>query len=320
MNFKKTVLLGALLGTFFVGCERDFIDPVEDKQNLTKTTVSNSINTSSILTQKTFTDVYSVLKTACLSCHGSSGVFTLGTSASALSESEAYNNIANFIDTSSSAENSILLQKASGGLSHGGSTVFTSSSSDYILVAAWIDAGLPSGTTIFGSTESNTTQEASARPGYDIPSAPALSFTKKHKEDFSPVQGKACIVCHREEEGKDIVSIGGTLSSFINTENGKYYQDLTGYSVNIVGEDGLNITMHPKSASSEIGHNNFYTKSEDLPSSEKFTVLIKDENSTTFNQSGSNTHSTRTHRDCNSCHGEVGLNGAPGRVLVPLVN
>ena len=35
---------------------------------------------------------------------------------------------------------------------------------------------------------------------------------------------------------------------------------------------------------------------------------------------GTNTHYSSTHLDCNRCHTQNGANNAPGRVLVPVVN
>jgi len=263
-----------------------------------------------------FSDVHAVLKTKCLACHGTNGTFTLGSATAPLAEAEAYDNVLLFTGLASAAD-SILLQKATGGLSHGGGEVFDTSSYEYIITSAWIEAG----SSLDVSFDVNTTATPTSNPGYDLPTVDASTFTKDHYMNNAPVQGQACIACHQAETGGDIIRFGGTLSSYIYTPDGQYYQDLSGYSVNIVGNMGSDFSASANSSTSTTGHNNFYELiSSDFLSGELFTVYVKDSGGNIVNQSGTNTHSSLTHTDCNSCHTKDGINNAPGRVLVPLVN
>jgi len=317
MNIYKIILL--VLPIFFVACGTDYTNGPRILAQTTNTDISNPtvpINASS--GAKTFTDVLTALQSQCLACHGLNGGFTLGSTATPLPEAEAYNNIMVFVMGTGIPADTQLLQKATGSVSHGGGTVFDNTSYSYELITKWIEAGTPFDQTSFDVG----TPVDTARPGYDLPTASALNFTLNHKGGFGPVQGKACISCHNVEEGKDIVRFGGTLFSYIHTPDAQYYQDISDYTVNIVGNSGTNFTATTKQAGTSIGQHNFYllTDSGNFLSGELFTVYIKDRNGTVVNQSGQNTHSSSSQRDCNSCHTEQGLNLAPGRVLVPLVN
>lgn len=282
-------------------------------------TTIDTTTTVSINQTLTFSDVYTALKSKCLSCHGTSGGFTLGSSAVPLSEAEAYNNIMVFTSGTTIAGNTHLLQKAIGNLGHGGGSVLNTGAYEYLITSEWIEAG----SSIDASFDVNTTGTTTttipiSNPGYDVPTATASSFTRNHKDGFAPVQGKACIQCH-DTERTDPIEWGGTLFSYIHTPNAKYYQDLSSYRVNIVGENGSNIRATTRSSGSEIGHNNFSSVSS-IGSNIAFTAYVKDSNGDVVNQSGTNTHNSSTHLDCNKCHTETGANSAPGRVLVPLVN
>jgi len=312
---KKYKILFIISPLLFMACGGEYTN---GKRTIPSGTENDTGNPAVVSEAKTFADVHTALKSQCLSCHGNNGGFTLESTAGALPEAEAYNNIMVFITGASTAANSQLLQKATGSVSHGGGAVFNNTSYYYDLIATWIEAGTPFDQTGFDVGTPLVTE----RPGYDIPTASAQNFTLNHKGGFAPVQGKACISCHNAEEGKDIVRFGGTLFSYIHTPNTKYYQDLSSYTVNIAGDNGSNFTATTRSSGSSIGHNNFYllTGNGNFTSGEMFTAYVKDSNGLVVNKSGDNTHSSSTHRDCNRCHTEQGLNSAPGRVLVPLAN
>jgi len=80
-------------------------------------------------------NVMPILESKCKSCHGSSGNFTITDAAS------TYTNIANnnFVNTSS-IDSSLLLSKGSGS-SHGGGTIISTSSTEYLSLKEWITQG-----------------------------------------------------------------------------------------------------------------------------------------------------------------------------------
>jgi cytochrome c len=81
------------------------------------------------------TDILPILTNKCQSCHGTNGSFTVTTA------TETYTNINNFngIDVVT-PENSSLLTKANG-VNHGGGTILTNTSSEYITIRDWITQG-----------------------------------------------------------------------------------------------------------------------------------------------------------------------------------
>jgi len=315
----KTLTISLFFMLIFLGCGSDYGSDAK-KDGTVETTVPTTLVDTGVPVNETlaFSDVHTALKTKCLACHGNSGGFSLGSVATPLNQAEAYNNILLFVGGTSSADNTILLQKSTGALSHGGSKVLEKTSYEYKITSAWIEAG----STLDMSFDVNTTTTGTtANPGYDEPQAQALTFTRNHHDGVTSVQGQACIACHNRGGEGDIVRFGGTLSSYIHTPDKQYYQDLSAYSVNLVGNKGSDFSASVQSAASTTGHNNFYkSTSYHFVEGESFTVYIKDANNNTLNQSGTNTHNSSTHTDCNNCHTKDGKNNAPGRVLVPLVN
>ncbi|MDF1876808.1 hypothetical protein JHD47_03145 [Sulfurimonas sp. SAG-AH-194-L11] len=98
------------------------------------TTVVPDTNTTTPVVALSFTnDVLPILDTNCKSCHGASGNFSITTSIT------PYAGVTPFVD-SGNATASVLLQKASG-VGHGGGTVLTSTSAEYITVRDWIAEG-----------------------------------------------------------------------------------------------------------------------------------------------------------------------------------
>jgi len=310
-------VLSLFLISLLIGCGSDYTSDTNRDGTVDTTTTTTTVTDTVINETLAFSDVHAALNTKCLACHGTSGGFTLGSTAIPLAEAEAYNNILLFVTGAASAAETPLLKKATGGLSHGGGTVFGTDSYEYVITAAWIEAG--GSLDVSFDVNTTTTVTTTTNPGYDEPTSPALSFIKNHYDGISPVQGQACIECHSRGGEDDIVRFGGTLSTYIHTENGEYYQDLNDYSVNVVGNMGSDFSAPVYSSTSITGHNNFYkSTSSNFVSGELFTVYVKDGNGNVVNQSATNTHSSATHRDCNSCHTKDGTNNAPGRVLAPI--
>jgi len=318
--YLSTIILGIILSACG-SADAGSANQISYKPGTTIETVTTEENIPQTSSPKTFVDVHNVIKQQCLACHGASGGFSIGTSATPFDRAQAYSNIMIFVNDLNAPSNNRLLLKASGTSVHGGGNIFSTTSYEYDLISTWIKAGAPLDATITFDV-GTLALVTEPRPGYDTPTAEAKSFSIKHKGGFNPVQGQACIKCHQNETQKDILRFGGTLLSYIHTPNAQYYQDLSTYTINLIGNNGTNLSANTNPSGSEIGHNNFYIKSEDgnFINAELFTAYIKNSAGDVINQSGLNTHNSSTHRDCNSCHSKAGINGAPGRVLVPLVN
>ena len=96
-----------------------------------------SIVSPAVTVSKYFsTDVMPILESNCKSCHGSNGSFEV------TSASTTFNNIQSFrgIDTSAPS-NSYMLMKATGTVSHGGGSILSTTSTDYITIRDWIIEG-----------------------------------------------------------------------------------------------------------------------------------------------------------------------------------
>ena len=79
-------------------------------------------------------NVMPILVAQCQSCHGSNGRFTI------TSASSTYNNIS-ALKSPMTAAGKYLLDKATNKIGHGGGVRFSSSSSSYVTIKSWVDAG-----------------------------------------------------------------------------------------------------------------------------------------------------------------------------------
>jgi len=85
-------------------------------------------------------DVYPILLSNCSICHGMGGVAN-STSYQLSSNSGSDYNVISALVTPGDPEGSLLLQKASGSTSHGGSSVLAATSVEYQTIAVWIEQG-----------------------------------------------------------------------------------------------------------------------------------------------------------------------------------
>ncbi|NCO01736.1 MAG: hypothetical protein GW906_07880 [Epsilonproteobacteria bacterium] len=125
-------------------------------------------------------------------------------------------------------------------------------------------------------------------------------------------QGVACSVCHGPNGREDYLLSAGTVFNQLNTSSAN--QAASGYSLQALLSTGQKITYRIKT---KRGSGNSYVKSSDAPaltSAYDFTGQVVDNTFTVVNASATNSHNTRTHLDCNSCHTETGTNSAPGRI------
>lgn len=116
--------------------------------------------------------------------------------------------------------------------------------------------------------------------------------------------GKACISCHQSSGGEaPAFSLAGTLYPTAHEPdlcNG--FNGTGGAQVVVTGADGKTVTLTPNSAG------NFYSStSVKVPYQAK--VVYKGQTRAMVE--------TQSTGDCNSCHTQNGMNGAPGRILLP---
>ena len=79
-------------------------------------------------------DVMPILVAQCQSCHGDNGRFSVTTASS------TYNNIS-ALKSPVTAAGKYLLDKATNKIPHGGSVRFSDTSSSYVTIKSWVDAG-----------------------------------------------------------------------------------------------------------------------------------------------------------------------------------
>jgi len=294
------------------GCGEDIVSQ-DSTNDVNKTTIDdNNITDESNSTLKTasdlnatFAQVHKMLLTQCLSCHGDSGQFTLGTRTNVLLGDEAYSNIMQFVTSSTS---SVLLDKVRG-IGHGGGLRLSEQSEDYALLFNWITHKMPRGSL-------NDDINISTFKGYTQPATALKISNAQHRNGVGVVQGKACIACHNSQAGSDLIVAGGTLYSYINTPDARYYQDLSRYVVELVRDDGKVVRAKTYSDSSFVGQNSFYIAADGslpLNSAQTFYVRVLDASGRLVNRSGY--HNSNGQRDCNRCHTQMGGSGAPGRIL-----
>jgi hypothetical protein len=114
--------------------------------------------------------------------------------------------------------------------------------------------------------------------------------------------GMDCIACHGQGEGPHY-AVAGTVYSAL--DDADTCDGLSGIKVELKSVDtGETVTATSNSAG------NFYLNS--LPFSGKYTARV-------LTSSGAPRAMTtpQTSGACNSCHTAAGLNGAPGRIVVP---
>ncbi len=117
--------------------------------------------------------------------------------------------------------------------------------------------------------------------------------------------GRACITCHQQQEGKSIVQVGGTVYPTLREPNLCYGVDgpAVGATVVITDAAGQVFTM-PVGATG-----NFSLRSGTVQMPFRAKVIR--------NGVERKMNTPQSTGDCNSCHTETGLNGAPGRILLP---
>ncbi|HXU02365.1 MAG TPA: hypothetical protein VN903_15470 [Polyangia bacterium] len=153
------------------------------------------------------------------------------------------------------------------------------------VISAWVSAGYPSGSGC----------------GPTCTSAKTWTGGNEGSPDMNP--GMACIHCHASSDEGPGFSIAGTIYPTVREPDLCYGANASsGAQIAITGADGQTLTLTPNAAG------NFYSATRvALPYSAKVIT-----------STGARAMSAQqTSGDCNSCHTQVGANGAPGRIMLP---
>lgn len=163
----------------------------------------------------------------------------------------------------------------------------------------WVDAKTPKG-------EVCTTPPVAVDAGAKDASAPAIctsnAFWKGDEEDESPEMhpGGPCITCHSKEGGR-AYRVAGTVYPTLHEP-----LDCNGVKTPVVVVITDARGIETKLTTNAVG-NFFTTRNVKAPYKVKVVANGKERV-----MAGS-----ATAGDCNSCHTEQGVNGAPGRVMAP---
>ncbi len=166
---------------------------------------------------------------------------------------------------------------------------------------AWIKAGSPMGAACTGIGDGGA-PKADAGDPYNTPTVCTSKSTYRGGENIDMRPGEACATCHQVRGGPRY-TVGGTVYPTAhepNLCNGATKANLT---VIVTDKNGKVVNVPVDTSSG-----NFGTRTAIVP---PFTVVVSD---------GTKTRpmlGSLTAGDCNTCHTEKGLNGAPGRVMAP---
>jgi mono/diheme cytochrome c family protein len=224
-------------------------------------------------------DVETVLSARCWSCHGQ----TPTPGAPSLTSVAAFTAQSHFDRSQSVAAVAVArMQSATAPMPPPPAAPATAD--EIAALASWIAADTPAGNGCGPICTSGTT----------------WPWGNEGSPDMNP--GMACKGCHSLGEGP-VFSVAGTLYPTVHEPDLCNGADAsTGAHVVITGADGRSLTLAPNSAG------NFFSEMVvALPYRAKVVTAAGERAMTAQQTSG----------DCNSCHTQVGANGAPGRIMLP---
>jgi len=127
---------------------------------------------------------------------------------------------------------------------------------------------------------------------------------------YSHNQGASCLSCHaapaNAADGKDFLS-GGTVYTKLDGSSSDTYAN--NYTIRVVLDTGLAINFKDGR-----GTGNSNSENSALSSNYTFTAQVLDPNGDVVSYSATNSHTTSSNLNCNSCHTASGDNNAPGRI------
>jgi len=257
-------------------------------------------------------DLAAVLGSKCISCHGSplsgGATFTLTSRADLLAMSAAY------AGQTIAQRSLVRMQSATSPMPPAGPGA---SPTDIATLQGWITAGTPAGSC--GTGDGGVAA---------LTCASGSMWTRGNSESFEMNPGLACVSCHLgnnfgNQNPNHVRQVGeayffmGTAYPGLNEQNTCNAHPPAGVNIQIIGPDGGVFTeLVPSPTSGNFasdGYAGFSTGRSmyNSPVPVPFTVRI------TANNKTLTMTTPTTNGDCNQCHTERGLNGAPGRVTWP---
>ena len=117
--------------------------------------------------------------------------------------------------------------------------------------------------------------------------------------------GRTCVSCHMTSYGPNL-TIAGTVYPSAHETDSCLGTNVAGASIIITDSNNRTVTLTPNSAG------NFYSRTAAItpPYTVKLTYQGRERDMTGLVFSP-------TNGDCNSCHTMDGMNGAPGRIMLP---
>lgn len=225
-------------------------------------------------------DVETVLAGKCWSCHGQTPTLGLPsfTSAAALTAPS-------LTDPAQSVAAIAVTRMQSTTTPMPPPPATAATASEIAVISAWVSAGYPGGSGC----------------GPICTSGQTWTGGNEGAREMNP--GMACIHCHASSDEGPGFSVAGTIYPTIREPDLCYgASSSSGAQVVITGADGRTLTLTPNATG------NFYSEGRvALPYSAKVVTSAGERAMAAQQTSG----------DCNSCHTQVGANGAPGRIMLP---
>ncbi|MGE0546245.1 MAG: hypothetical protein AB7O24_30815 [Kofleriaceae bacterium] len=178
--------------------------------------------------------------------------------------------------------------------------------------AAWINAGMPEGTCGEPPPPPPPPPDAGMPPP-DAGPAPTVCSSGETWQmgtppgpDMNP--GRACRKCHLNAAPDRAFYFMGTVYPTLHEQDRCHSNVPTGTRVEILDVNGqVALTMQVRAKG------NFFSDSVDTQVPLPFTARVVGHNGTVKQR-----NTPQMNGDCNSCHTEQGMFGAPGRILLPM--
>lgn len=243
-------------------------------------------------------DIANLVVTRCVACHSDP---VAGSAPMPLVRRSDFAAVSTLDDKLSFAQRSLLRMKAA--TAPMPPTGFEPvSAAELAAFEAWVNGGLTAGTC--------------ATPAVQTTCASGVTWKKGLDGSESMMPGYACRSCHAganllgqnptgASERGELFAFSGTLFPGFHEANGCNAAPAMGATVEIIDSAGVVAATLPVNA---VG--NFHSSTK-LTVSMPYTARVK---------VGTKTRemvTPQTNGDCNSCHTEGGLNGAPGRIVTP---
>ena len=251
-------------------------------------------------------EAYDVLSAHCWTCHGTTPA---GGAPQSLSTLAALRAMSPGYATQSNGQRSVVrMASTASPMPPAGYAAVPSA--DESAFAAWVSAGMPTGTcTTGGGSSGGGTPDAGPPPPppppdplNDAPTCTSNSYWTSGTQGSSRMEpGWACIACHLTNGAPDF-TVAGTVYPTGHEPDGCNGSAASGAVVTVHDAAGKTATFTANSAGNFSG-----TTSLTFP----ITASLS------FNGKTRAMGTQVTTGDCNSCHAQNGTSGAPGRITLP---